>query len=136
MSDKSDRKIDPFIRDWKLIRTVLAARLGGKTRKEIGVTAKLSVNRLDSLVTRMRWTSQQTEGVGTVERNIATEFVAAWESQGPKPVAAHRPMSADEGKAVIDAIRMATGKPAEEPPHPDELVPPGIASLWPVESGA
>ena len=102
----------PQLRDWKVIEMTLQIRRRRLTTDQVAKACGVKPSTLYLMIRRIRWMAGVKLGngcpIGTVEKNLAMQFIGMWDAWGPRPRVTRepwRPMSAEEGRAVSDAMR-------------------------------
>ena len=98
--------------DWRMVETLLKLRIAHRKTEVIAKKLGRSSSWLQTLIKRIRWMASVTLGpgvpFGTTDQRCAKDFLAVWdryEARGGFSREPYKPMSAEQGRAVSDAIR-------------------------------
>ena len=101
----------PELRSGRLVERILKLRTKPMAGTQVAEKLGYGKNRLTTMLARIRWMARVELGgdcpIGTVEQKVAREFLEVWdkaEAARAKPASQWTPMTADEGRAVSNAI--------------------------------
>ena len=99
------------LRSARTVEKILRLRTKPMSGLQVAEKMGYAKNRLNTMLARIRWMAKVELGggcpIGKVERKVAREFLQVWDMAMPgqgKPAREWKPMTADEGRAVSDAI--------------------------------
>ena len=110
---KGEQMPAPELRDWRAVESLLKLRKQGLSTAQVAARYGMPESSAYKMIRRIRWMASVKLGngcpIGSVEQNLAMQFLTLWDQFGPTPRGkakeAWRPMSAEDGKAVSDAMR-------------------------------
>ena len=101
----------PELRSGRTVERMLKLRTKPMAGAQVAEKMGYGKNRLTTMLARIRWMAKVELGgdcpIGTVDQEVAKAFLEVWdmaEAPRAKPASQWKPMTADEGRAVSNAI--------------------------------